>query len=88
MEERIEKISEKLLSIIDSEVIKIQNDDQKWKNHYDNIMFTLDSEIEYTNDLIADYSESKLTFNKIEQEGYLRCLKTMVSRFREYERHL
>ena len=48
-------------------------------------MSELESEIRNTEEIIEDFKESKLSVNVIE-EGYLRCLKTMVNRFRDWER--
>lgn len=51
-------------------------------------MEELEFEMKNTESLIEDYTNAKLPFNKIEQEGYMRCLITMVNRFRDWERYL
>jgi len=84
----ISDIAKEIKHLIDQNVSKIKHDDQKWKNHYDSVMEELESEIETAEVVIEDFKESKLSINLIEQEGYLRCLRTMVNRFRHYEHHL
>jgi hypothetical protein len=84
----ISDIAKEIKHLIDQNVSKIKHDDQKWKNHYDSVMEELESEIETAEVVIEDFKESKLSINLIEQEGYLRCLRTMVNRFRHYENHL
>lgn len=75
-----------LTDFINNNVSRLRQDDHSWKNHYDSVMIDLEYEIKSTEELIEDFTESKLTFNKIEQEGYLRCLKTMYNRFKEWEK--
>mgnify|MGYP003618187206 CR=1 FL=1 len=36
---------------------------------------------------IRGCSELRDYFDKIEQEGYLRCLRTLVNRFRDWEKY-
>jgi hypothetical protein len=50
-------------------------------------MSELESELKYTNEIIEDFQETNLTFNVIEQEGYKRCLTTMINRFRDFEKY-
>lgn len=82
-----EEVAKIIAEMINKEVSKLNHDDQKWKYQYEYVMEELEREINYTEELIEDFTESKLSFNKIEQEGYLRCLKTMVKRFRDWERY-
>lgn len=76
-----------LQKMINYEVSKIENNETKWKNQYENVMSELESELKYTNEIIEDFQESKLTINIIEQEGYKRCLTTMLNRFRDFEKY-
>lgn len=80
------QISEKeIAELINRNVNSLKQDDEKWKNHYESVMSELDYEINKTKEAIQDFSESKLSINRIEQEGYLRCLEVMVNRFRAME---
>ena len=78
------EVAKQIAELINKNVSQLNHDDTKWKNQYDSVMEELESEIKNTEELIEDFTESKLTFNKIEQEGYLRCLRTMVNRFRDW----
>lgn len=80
------EIAKQITELINKNVNQLKHDDEKWKNQYDSVMEELESEIKATEELIEDFTEPKLPFNKIEQEGYLRCLRTMVNRFRNWER--
>ena len=80
------EVARQITELINKNVNQLKNDDQKWKNQYDAVLEDLESEIKSTEELIEDFTESKLSINIIEQEGYLRCLKTMVNRFRDLER--
>lgn len=82
-----EEIAKQIADLINENVERLNHNDKKYKNLYETIMEDLESEIRYTEELIEDFTESKLTINKIEQEGYLRCLKTMVNRFRDWEKY-
>ena len=80
------EVAKQLTELINRSVNSLKLDDEKWKNQYNAVMEELEIEIKSTEELIEDFTESKLSFNKIEQEGYLRCLRTMVNRFRDWER--
>ena len=80
------EVAKQLTELINRNVNSLKLDDEKWKNQYNAVMEELEIEIKSTEELIEDFTESKLSFNKIEQEGYLRCLITMVNRFRDWER--
>ena len=80
-----QEITKQITKLINDNVSKITNDDNKWKNHYEIVMSELEDEIKNTEELIGDFTESKLSINLIEQEGYLRCLRTMYNRFRIFE---
>lgn len=81
------EVAKQLAVLINRNVNSLKLDDEKWKNQYNYVMEELEIEIRDTEELIEDFTESKLTFNKIEQEGYLRCLRTMVNRFRDWEKY-
>ena len=88
MENITEKeVAKQLTELINRNVNRLKLDDEKWKNQYNSVIEELEIEIKSTEELIEDFTESKLTFNKIEQEGYLRCLNTMVNRFRDWEKY-
>jgi hypothetical protein len=76
------EIAKQIAELINRNVNSLKQDDEKWKNHYESVMSELDYEIK---EAIQDFSESKLSINRIEQEGYLRCLEVMVNRFRAME---
>lgn len=80
------EVARQITDLINKNVNQLKHDDQKWKSQYDSVIEELESEIKQTEELIEDFTESNLSFNKIEQEGYLRCLRTMVNRFRDWER--
>lgn len=78
-------LAKQLAELIRKKVSQLGKDDIKWKQHYEYVMYGLEEEIKNTEDLIKDFSESKLSINAIEQEGYLRALKTMVNRFKNWQ---
>jgi uncharacterized membrane protein YgaE (UPF0421/DUF939 family) len=80
------EIAKQIAELINKNVNQLKHDDEKWKNQYDSVLQELESEIKSTEELLEDFTESKLSINLIEQEGYLRCLRTMVNRFRDWER--
>ena len=88
MEITTEQIAKQIKDLIDRNVNTIKHDDEKWKEHYQMIVEDLEGEIKMTEELIEDFTESKLSINLIEQEGYLRCLRTMVNRFRDWEGYI
>ena len=87
MKTDLKEIAEKVQKMIDYEVSKIENNETKWKNQYENVMNELEGELKYTNEIIEEFKESKLSVNVIEQEGYRRCLKTMINKFRDFEKY-
>jgi tRNA A37 N6-isopentenylltransferase MiaA len=78
-------IAEEIATLVHRTVKRIEYDEQKYKNQYDSVMSELEDEIKQIESSIIYFKEEKLTFNAIEQEGYLRCLKQMVDRFRSWE---
>ena len=87
MKTNLKEIAEKVQKIINYEVSKIENNETKWKNQYENVMNELEGELKYTNEIIEEFKESKLSVNVIEQEGYRRCLETMINKFRDFEKY-
>ena len=87
MKTDLKEIAKKVQKLIDFEVSNIERNENKWKNQYENVMSELESELKYTNEIIEDFQESKLSINIIEQEGYKRCLTTMINRFRDFEKY-
>ena len=83
-EVNLQSITRDIGSYIHSKVIDITKDDNKWKEYYDSIIEQLKSEIHQTKEVIADYNDNNLSINRIEQEGYLRALITMVNQFEQY----
>lgn len=88
MKTDLKEIAEKVQKMINYEVSKIENNETKWKNQYENVMNELEGELKYTNEIIEEFRESKLSVNVIEQEGYKRCLETMINKFREFESYM
>jgi len=78
----IKNISQKVIDIINHEVSNQTNNGWLWKDRYESAMRELETEIEDTRNIIKDYTEQNLTFNKIENEGYLRGLITMTNLFK------
>lgn len=74
------EIAKQIADLINRNVNSLKQDDEKWKNHYEQVMSELDYEINETKEAIQDFSESKLSI-----KGYLRCLEVMVNRFRAME---
>ena len=80
----LEDITRDISHYIETKVNDINHDDQKWKNYYDSIIVELESEMVRTKEVIKEYSDDNLTVNRIEMEGYLRGLITMLNQFERY----
>lgn len=52
----IKEVSKKIKELIEREVSLIRNDNERWKNHYDSIMKSLEWELDTTNEIIIDYT--------------------------------
>jgi uncharacterized membrane protein YgaE (UPF0421/DUF939 family) len=87
MKTDLKEIAKKVQTLIDFEVSNIERTENKWKNQYESVMSELENELKYTNETIEDFQENNLTFNIIEQEGYKRCLRTMINRFHYFEKY-
>lgn len=81
---KLEDITRDIALYIENKVNDINSDDQKWKNYYDSIIVELESEIVRTKEAIKEYSEDNLTVNRIEMEGYLRGMITMLNQFERW----
>lgn len=81
----IDEIARHISELVDKNVAQLKNNDQKWKNQYETVMDELEGELRLTEESLKDFKEENLTVSFIEAEGYLRCLKAMVSRFRNFE---
>lgn len=84
----VEEIASLINEIIEHKVEKKRNKVDVswiWEKHYKAMMDELEYEIGHTDDLIEDFKESKLPINAVEQEGYKRCLMTLVNRFKSWE---
>lgn len=87
-EKFITDVSIKIGRFIQSEIDSLKQDDSKWKEHYEDVMSHLKSEIENTKDIILDYKEENFTINRIEMEGYLRGMTTMYNQFKDWEQYV
>jgi 3-methyladenine DNA glycosylase AlkD len=74
-------ITESVSKYVDQRLKIHINNDQEWKSHYNDCIRELKEELKATESVIKDYSEENLTVGRIEQEGYLRALKTMLNSF-------
>ncbi len=83
--EVIMSIAEKLAVLVNQTAKNVENNEQKYKNQYDSVMAELEFEIKQASSGLEYLKEENLTFSAIEQEGYLRCLKQMVDKFRSWE---
>ena len=81
---KLEDITRDIALYIENKVNDVNNDDQKWKEYYDSVIEELESEIVRTKEAIKEYSEDNLTVNRIEMEGYLRGLITMLNQFERW----
>ena len=52
MKTNLKEIAEKVQKMINYEVSKIENNETKWKNQYENVMNELEGELKYTNEII------------------------------------
>lgn len=80
MEEKIKSIALAINKLIEDGVSDINSNDKKYENLYNDIKSEIESDIKNTQELYDDYKLSKLDFNSIELEGYLRCLKTIMNK--------
>lgn len=89
-QEEIRIISKKLNQMVESMVKEKLNDNEelRYKNHYEAVMDELNRELESANQMIDDYKENGFTLNALEMEGYRRGLTTMINEFKDWEKYL
>ena len=89
-QEEIRIISKKLNQMVESMVNEKLNDNEelRYKNHYEAVMHELNRELESANQMIDDYKENGFTLNALEMEGYRRGLTTMINEFKDWEKYL
>lgn len=59
---------------------KSKDSTQYWEQKFKWLKQDLENDIEFIQANVLDYREEKLTINMVEQEGYLRALKTILYR--------
>jgi soluble cytochrome b562 len=89
-QEEIRIISKKLNQMVESMVNEKLNDNEelRYKSHYEAVMQELNRELESANQTIDDYKENGFTLNALEMEGYRRGLTTMINEFKDWEKYL
>lgn len=89
-QEEIRIISKKLNQMVESMVNEKLNDNEelRYKSHYEAVMDQLNRELESANQTIDDYKENGFTLNALEMEGYRRGLTTMINEFKDWEKYL
>lgn len=79
-------VAQRVAVLIDQAVNEATKGVTKWKRQYKTVMDELELEISQSEIEIKDLTEDNLSINRIEEEGYLRALKTMVNRFKNWEK--
>jgi soluble cytochrome b562 len=89
-QEEIRIIAKKLNKMVESMVNEKFNDNEelRYKKHYEAVMHELNQELESANQMIDDYKENGFTLNALEMEGYRRGLTTMINEFKDWEKYL
>jgi soluble cytochrome b562 len=89
-QEEIRIIAKKLNQMVESMVNEKLNDNEelRYKSHYEAVMDQLNRELESANQTIDDYKENGFTLNALEMEGYRRGLTTMINEFKDWEKYL
>ena len=64
------------------------NEELRYKSHYEAVMDELNRELESANQTIDDYKENGFTLNALEMEGYRRGLTTMINEFKDWEKYI
>ncbi len=78
-QEMINRIANDVVQIIYRYIRKQDSRNAELELQIEAYIGNIENEIEHIEELIQDYTEENLTFNRIEQEGYLRCLKTQYN---------
>jgi hypothetical protein len=81
----VSDITESVSKYVDQRLKIHINSNKEWESHYNDCILELKQELKTTESVIKDYTEENLTVNRIEQEGYLRGLKTMLNSFEKYK---
>lgn len=84
-EKMIAEISADIEGIIRWQVKQGINDDSKYERLYKSCIQDIENEIKSSKEIIKNFSENELSFNKIEQEGFLRGLIYIRDLFKENE---
>lgn len=73
-----------IASYVQETVSSLKYDDTYWEEKCKDMLSELDFQIKQANEQIVDITESNLTINRIESEGYLRGLLTVREMFNTY----
>lgn len=73
-----------IASYVQETVSNLKHDDTYWEEKCKDMLGELDFQIKQANEQIVDVTESNLTINRIESEGYLRGLLTVRALFNTY----
>lgn len=73
-----------IASYVQETVSNLKYDDTYWEEKCKDMLSELDFQIKQANEQIVDVTESNLTINRIESEGYLRGLLTVREMFNTY----
>ena len=84
-DKQLKYIAQKVNEIVESIVLRTNNEDHKYKMLYDSIISDLELDIKLTEEHLSDLKDGSLKFSQIELEGFLRALKTMLDRFKTFE---
>lgn len=84
------EIASELNSLVNKKLKEKLNDNEelRYKSHYEAVMHELNRELESANQMIDDYKENGFTLNALEMEGYRRGLTTMINEFKDWEKYL
>jgi hypothetical protein len=80
----INKISEAVSDYVETQTHNAVKKNDAWKEQYMTCIDELKHELKNSEECVADYKSENLNLNALEQEGYLRALKTMLNTFESY----
>ena len=81
----IAEITADIEKIIKWQVSLNDRDDSKYERLYKSCIKDIEIEIKSSKEIIKDFNDNELSFNKIEQEGFLRGLIYIRDLFKENE---
>ena len=84
-EKMIAEITADIEKIIKWQVSLNDRDDSKYERLYKSCIKDIEIEIKSSKEIIKDFNDNELSFNKIEQEGFLRGLIYIRDLFKENE---